>query len=63
VCLVTADVSLVTIAVECPVRDCDSILRSRNLEHVVYEHLVERHGCIDTVAHVMAYEVSGSAAD
>jgi hypothetical protein len=60
---VTADVSLVTIAVECPVRDCDSILRSRNLEHVVYEHLVERHGCIDTVAHVMAFEVSVSTAD
>lgn len=59
----TAEIPPITIAVECPEPDCESILCSRQLEHVVFTHLVEMHGCIDTVAHVVAYEASAPTAE
>jgi hypothetical protein len=55
---VTTDVPLITIATECPEPDCDSILCNRQLEQVVFVHLVEKHGCIDTIAHVLASEAT-----
>jgi hypothetical protein len=61
-CLVTTDVPLITIAAQCPEPDCDSILRNRHLEQVVFAHLVEKHGCIDTIAHVLAYEATAPTA-
>lgn len=60
-CLVTTDLPLITIAAECPESDCDWISCNRHLEQVVFAHLVERHGYLDTTAHVLAYEATTPA--
>lgn len=57
-CLVTTDIPLITIAADCPESDCDWVSCNRHLEQVVFAHLVEKHGYLDTTAHVLAYEAA-----
>jgi hypothetical protein len=57
-CLVTTNIPLITIAAACPESDCDWILCNRHLAQVVFAHLVEKHGYLDTTAHVLAHEAT-----
>lgn len=49
------------IGAECPDPDCGWITYNPSPRQVVFTHLVEKHGYIDTTAHVLAHEATTPA--
>ncbi|QNE18121.1 hypothetical protein F1D05_09755 [Kribbella qitaiheensis] len=52
------DIPLIRIAAECPDAECNWISHGRQVELVLFAHLVEMHGYVDTTAHILAYEAT-----
>jgi hypothetical protein len=53
---VSTDIAPTMIATECPDLTCLWTTFAADAREVVFGHLVEKHGYVDTTAHVMAHE-------